>query len=180
MFLGLRQREREKEEMEKGLTGLLRVQVIRGVNLAVRDLLSSDPYVILSMGKQRLKTRVIKRNTNPTWNENLTLVVSNPIMPIKFRVYDKDTFSRDDKMGDAELDIQPFMEAVNMDLKGVPSGTIIRKLIPSRQNCLAEVSCISWEVNTVVQDVCLRLRNVERGEVELQLKWIPVQREMIS
>lgn len=34
------------------LLGLLRVRVVRGVNLAVRDVRSSDPYVVLKMGKQ--------------------------------------------------------------------------------------------------------------------------------
>lgn len=32
--------------------GLLRVHVLRGVNLAVRDVVSSDPYVVIKMGKQ--------------------------------------------------------------------------------------------------------------------------------
>lgn len=32
--------------------GLLRLHVIRGVNLAIRDVSSSDPYVVVRMGKQ--------------------------------------------------------------------------------------------------------------------------------
>ena len=31
--------------------GLLRIHVCRGINLAIRDVYSSDPYVILKMGK---------------------------------------------------------------------------------------------------------------------------------
>jgi hypothetical protein len=34
------------------LVGLVRVRVLRGVNLAIRDLRSSDPYVVIRMGKQ--------------------------------------------------------------------------------------------------------------------------------
>lgn len=34
------------------LLGLLRIRLKRGVNLAVRDISSSDPYVIVKMGKQ--------------------------------------------------------------------------------------------------------------------------------
>ena len=34
------------------LLGLLRVKVIRGINLAVRDVRTSDPYVVIKMGKQ--------------------------------------------------------------------------------------------------------------------------------
>jgi hypothetical protein len=34
------------------LVGLLKLRVVRGVNLAVRDLRSSDPYVVIRIGKQ--------------------------------------------------------------------------------------------------------------------------------
>lgn len=34
------------------LLGLLRIRIKRGVNLAVRDVRSSDPYVVVKMGKQ--------------------------------------------------------------------------------------------------------------------------------
>jgi hypothetical protein len=36
----------------ESLLGLLRIRVKRGVNLAVRDVRSSDPYVVVKMGKQ--------------------------------------------------------------------------------------------------------------------------------
>lgn len=41
-----------KTSMMESLLGLLRIRVKRGVNLAVRDLNSSDPYVVVKMGKQ--------------------------------------------------------------------------------------------------------------------------------
>ena len=36
----------------ESLLGLLRIHVHRGVNLAVRDVRCSDPYVVIKMGKQ--------------------------------------------------------------------------------------------------------------------------------
>ncbi|OVA01715.1 C2 calcium-dependent membrane targeting [Macleaya cordata] len=156
----------------ENVLGLLRIRVIRGINLAIRDVISSDPYVVIKMGKQKLKTRVVKKNVNPEWNEDLTLCVQDPNLPVKLAVYDKDTFSLDDKMGVADFDIKPFLEAVKMHLEGIPNGTIITKVTPSRQNCLAEESCIRLKDGKVVQDICLRLRDVECGEVELQLQWI--------
>ncbi|XVE72210.1 hypothetical protein DITRI_Ditri11bG0021000 [Diplodiscus trichospermus] len=159
--------------MENSL-GLLRIHVQRGVNLAVRDVLSSDPYVVVRMGKQKVKTRVIKKNLNPVWNDDLTLSIVDPTLPVKIAVYDRDIFSLDDKMGDAEFDIGPFIEVVKMRLEGLPSGTIIKKIQPSRQNCLSEESCIIWRNGKVVQDMFLRLRNVECGEIELQLQWIDI------
>ncbi|XP_021296434.1 protein C2-DOMAIN ABA-RELATED 1-like [Herrania umbratica] len=156
------------------LMGLLRIHVQRGVNLAVRDVVSSDPYVVVRMGRQKLKTRVVKKSVNPEWNDDLTLSVADPSLPVKLAVFDKDIFSLDDKMGDAEFEIGPFIEAVKMRLEGLPSGTVIRKIQPSRQNCLSEESCIIWSNGKVVQNMFLRLRNVECGEVELQLEWIHV------
>lgn len=41
-------------EMEN-LIGLLRIHVQKGVNLAVRDVRSSDPYVVIKMGRQVIK-----------------------------------------------------------------------------------------------------------------------------
>ncbi|GMI99507.1 homolog of OsGAP1, C2-domain ABA-related, C2 domain, Arabidopsis thaliana C2 domain [Hibiscus trionum] len=154
------------------LLGLLRIRVKRGVNLAVRDVRSSDPYVVVKMGKQKLKTRVIKKDVNPEWNEDLTLSVMDPSVPILMTVYDHDTFSKDDKMGDAEFDIRPYIEALKQDLEDFPSGTTISRVQPSRTNCLSEESAIMWIDGKVVQDLCLRLRNVECGELEIQLNWI--------
>ena len=154
--------------------GLLRIHVEKGVNLAIRDVVSSDPYVVIKMGKQKLKTRVVKKNLNPEWNDDLTLSISDPHAPIHLHVYDKDTFSMDDKMGDAEFFIGPFIEAVKMRLSSLPNNTIVTKVLPSRQNCLAEESHIMLKDGKVVQNMVLRLRNVESGEVVLQLHWIDI------
>lgn len=89
-------------------------------------------------------------------------------------MFDHDFFSTDDKMGDAEFQIQPFIEGIKMNLKSVPSGTVITRIKPSKLNCLAEESCITWRDSAVIQDLCLRLRNVECGEVEIELHWIDV------
>ncbi|KAL7255882.1 hypothetical protein ACSBR1_009927 [Camellia fascicularis] len=134
----------------------------------------SDVFVFLFCLKQKLKTRVVKKNVNPEWNEDLTLSIADPNLPIKLSVYDKDTFTPDDKMGDAEFDIKPFIEAVKLQLEGIPSGTIIKVIKPTRENCLAEESCIILADGKVVQNMFLRLRNVECGEVELQLQWIEI------
>jgi len=36
----------------ENLVGLLRIHVKRGVNLAIRDISSSDPYIVVHCGKQ--------------------------------------------------------------------------------------------------------------------------------
>lgn len=87
-------------------------------------------------------------------------------------MYDHDTFTKDDKMGDAEFMIKPFINALKMHLHDLPSGTIVTTVQPSRGNCLAEESRVIWSDGKLVQDLVLRLRHVECGEVEAQLQWI--------
>ncbi|XVF54078.1 hypothetical protein PTKIN_Ptkin05aG0151900 [Pterospermum kingtungense] len=77
-------------------------------------------------------------------------------------------------MGDVEFDIGPFIEAVKMRLKDLPSGTIIRKIQPSRENYLSGESCKVWSNGKVVQDMFLTLRNLESGEIQLQLEWVDI------
>lgn len=38
--------------------GLLKIRVRRGINLAVRDTVSSDPYVVISSGTQVCLSRI--------------------------------------------------------------------------------------------------------------------------
>jgi len=40
------------KSLMEDLLGLLRIRIKRGVNLAVRDVNTSDPYVVVKMGKQ--------------------------------------------------------------------------------------------------------------------------------
>ncbi|KAI3798933.1 hypothetical protein L1987_34218 [Smallanthus sonchifolius] len=155
------------------LLGLLSIHVQKGVNLAHMDILGSDPYVVFRLGNQELKTLVVKNNNNPVWDEVLTLPIFEPL-PIKMEVYDKDRFSRDDEMGDAELDIKPFLEALRLRLNDLPNETIIPTIKPTRTNCLAEESNITWSKGEVIQNMVLRLRNVVSGEIEVQLRWVNV------
>ncbi|CAA6674181.1 unnamed protein product [Spirodela intermedia] len=145
------------------LLGLVRVKILRGFNLATRDLFSSDPYVLLTMASERVKTKVIKNNVNPEWNEELTLYIQDPNISIKLEVLDKDTFTPDDPMGNAVINIQPLVEAGRVDL-----GTL--------DNDIIRISKIYIYNGKVVQDMILRLKDVECGEVELRLEWVNARR----
>nr|GMC68031.1 protein C2-DOMAIN ABA-RELATED 4-like [Ipomoea batatas] len=94
----------------ENLLGLLRIHIHRGVNLAVRDVSTSDPYVIVRMGKQFLV--VCCAFAAASWSQG--------------------------------------------------------------QTALSEASNIMWENDKVVQKMVVRLQNVERGEVELELNWIDI------
>ncbi|KAF3649237.1 putative 2-isopropylmalate synthase B-like [Capsicum annuum] len=197
--------------------GVLKIKVRKGINLAIRDTFCSDPYVVITMGGQKAKTRVIKENCNPVWNEELSLALYDPNLPIIlvrllsfepnglpcFRrswdskavtlvdgpfgtsirtgtfavgiLYDKDTFTSDDKMGDAKIDIKPYLDAINMGLEGLPDGVKVDRVQPNRENCLSDESCILWENGKMTQIMLLRLQHVECGEVEIQIELINAQ-----
>lgn len=69
--------------------GILKVRVIEGKDLPVKGKIifnlnqlfsdkitgSSDPYVVLKIGKTKFKTQVKKKNLNPVWNEEFTFNV---------------------------------------------------------------------------------------------------------
>lgn len=41
--------------------GLIKVDILRGTDLAIRDVMSSDPYVILNLGHQVSNSKFTKR-----------------------------------------------------------------------------------------------------------------------
>ena len=85
-------------------------------------------------------------------------------------VWDEDIWNGDDPMGDAIIDVKPFLE-VKEETRGRSNGTIVKEIQPSPQNCLEKESRIEVKGGKVVQEMCLKLRNVESGRVELELQW---------
>ncbi|XP_058078239.1 probable ADP-ribosylation factor GTPase-activating protein AGD11 isoform X2 [Magnolia sinica] len=155
--------------------GLIKVNVVRGTNLAVRDMTTSDPYVIITMGNQSLKTHVVKRSLNPVWNESLMLSIPEPVPRLKLQVYDKDTFSTDDHMGEAEIDIQPLISAAkayenSTITESMPIGT----LLADEDSTLVKDSTITIAEGKVKQEITLRLQYVECGELEIELECVPL------
>ncbi|KAK3433615.1 hypothetical protein EUGRSUZ_L00151 [Eucalyptus grandis] len=122
--------------------GQLKVTVVRGKGLVIRDFKSSDPYVIVKLGNQE--------------------------------VFDRDHFKADDKMGHAHVSLQPIVSAARLrQILKVSSGeTTLRKVAPDGDNCLVRDSSIACIDGEVVQDVWLRLSDVESGEIQLKIKFI--------
>eukprot|EP00262_Sarcandra_glabra_P003611 TRINITY_DN1434_c0_g2_i1.p1 TRINITY_DN1434_c0_g2~~TRINITY_DN1434_c0_g2_i1.p1 ORF type:complete len:343 (+),score=67.88 TRINITY_DN1434_c0_g2_i1:138-1166(+) len=155
--------------------GLLKVKVIKGTDLAVRDMLTSDPYVVLTLGQQRVQTTVINSNLNPVWNEELMLSVPQHYGAMKLQVFDHDTFSADDIMGEAEVDVQPLITAaMAFEDAGLFKNMQIGKWLRSNDNALIRDSTINIVDGKVKQEVSLKLQNVESGEIELELEWMPL------
>ncbi|KAM7263092.1 hypothetical protein ACFE04_000775 [Oxalis oulophora] len=153
--------------------GLIKVNVVKGTNLAVRDVMTSDPYVILSLGHQSVKTKVIKSSLNPVWNESLMLSIPENVPPLKILVYDKDTFSTDDFMGEAEIDIQPLVTAAKAyEKSSIDESMQLGKSVASKDNTYIKDGVISLIDGKVKQEISLRLQHVERGVLEIELECV--------
>ncbi|KAG9147614.1 hypothetical protein Leryth_007390 [Lithospermum erythrorhizon] len=171
-------------------TGQINLIVARGTSLVIRDFKTSDPYVIVKLGNQIAKTKVIRSCLNPVWNEEFSFSFSDPAEVLKLEVFDKDIFKADDKMGHAELSLQPLVAAARLrQILGVTTtaaaaatitkttatsidGMPLRKIIPEDDNCLAADSIINCVNGEIVQNVWLRLKDVESGDIELTVKLI--------
>lgn len=71
------------------LQGVLRIHLLEAQNLVAKDNLmggmvkgKSDPYVKIDIGGIPFKSRVIKENLNPTWNEMYE--VRSPLHCLRF------------------------------------------------------------------------------------------------
>lgn len=89
-------------------------------------------------------------------------------------VYDKDTFTVDDSMGTANIDIRGLIKCLKMGLQSLPDGTKVERIQPTKENCLSEESCVVWNNGKMTQDMILRLKDVECGEVDVQIEWIEI------
>ncbi|XP_061339693.1 probable ADP-ribosylation factor GTPase-activating protein AGD13 [Gastrolobium bilobum] len=155
--------------------GMLKVKVIKGTNLAIRDIKSSDPYVVLNLGHQTVQTTIIKSNLNPVWNEEHMLSVPEQYGPLKVKVFDHDTFSADDIMGEADIDLQSLItSAMAFGDAGMFGDMQIGKWLKSDDNALIEDSTVNIVDGKVKQMMSLKLQNVESGELDLELEWIPL------
>ncbi|XP_059073551.1 GTPase activating protein 1-like [Cryptomeria japonica] len=159
----------KEEEMQK----CVKVTVLRGTNLVVKDIRSSDPYVVLKFANKVVCTKVVKKNLNPTWNEEFKFPISSfSHYLLKLEVWDKDKV-----FGIDWLDPDDFMGVAKIDLKHLinrekcPSQHKLG-MSPSKENILHQDSYIIQTADGKrIQEVCLKLHNVTSGLVYLRLEW---------
>ncbi|KAL2898327.1 putative ADP-ribosylation factor GTPase-activating protein AGD11, partial [Bienertia sinuspersici] len=154
--------KRKEEQRNNKRTIYCFVFTARGTNLAIRDMVSSDPYVILCLGQQ-------------CGMKKLMLSIPDCVPPLKLLVYDKDTFTTDDFMGQAEIDIEPLVTAARDLERSTQNETAeLGKWEASNENTLVSDSIISLVNGAVKQQLSIRLQNVERGVLELELECVPL------
>ncbi|KAJ4816644.1 Calcium-dependent ARF-type GTPase activating protein family [Rhynchospora pubera] len=164
------------EEDTREFVGTLNVKVIKGTNLAVRDIRSSDPYVVLNLGHQKVQTTVKQSDLNPVWDEMFKLKVPQHYGPLKLQVYDHDFFSADDIMGEAEVDLQPMVtSALAFGDPSVFGDMQIGKWFKTNDNALIRDSTVNIVDGKIKQEVSLKLQNVESGDLDLELEWVSLE-----
>ena len=101
---------------------LLQLRIVAGLNLPVRDVISSDPYCILTYTDphydevQGHQTEVCYSTTNPSWQEECLLVDVTSDGEVQIEIWDKDVIGDDDPMGRVQLSLGDFDFAQEHDL----------------------------------------------------------------
>lgn len=78
-------------------------------------------------------------------------------------------------MGEAEIDIQPLVSAaIAHENSTLNEPKQLGKWEASKENTLVKDSIISLTDGKVIQEVSLKLQNVERGVLEIMLECVPL------
>ncbi|KAL3627235.1 hypothetical protein CASFOL_028598 [Castilleja foliolosa] len=106
----------------------LLVRVIEAKNVPALDPNGfSDPYVKLQMGKQKFRTKVVKKCLSPSWCEEFTFKVDDLKEKLLISVLDEDKYN-DDFIGQIKVPISHVLEANYKSL-----GTAWYKLQPKNK-----------------------------------------------
>ncbi|KAF9607807.1 hypothetical protein IFM89_001528 [Coptis chinensis] len=117
----------------------LLVRVIQGRNLRAMDLNgSSDPYVKVQLGKQKYKTKVVKKNLNPTWSEDFSFKVEDLNEDLLVTVLDEDKYFNDDFIGQLKVPVSKVFDSDNNSL-GMTWFTLLPKNKKSKTKDCGEV-----------------------------------------
>lgn len=93
------------------------MRVIEARDLTPMDIAGkADPYCILRFGKQQHKSKYVKQDLSPVWNEIFTFDVETGKEVLEILVYDKDDFGKDDFEGRCELTLEDFRDQGPHDL----------------------------------------------------------------
>ncbi|TSL61270.1 Extended synaptotagmin-1 [Bagarius yarrelli] len=115
--------------------GVLRIHLKEAQALVAKDTFmggmvkgKSDPYVKIRVGGTTFKSRVIKENLNPVWNEFYEVILTElPGQEVQFNLYDKD-MDQDDFLGRFKLSLSDLISSqfTNQwyDLNDVKSGRV--------------------------------------------------------
>ncbi|XP_074558924.1 uncharacterized protein LOC141814866 isoform X2 [Curcuma longa] len=108
--------------------GQLQVKLKKGVNFPAMDPWgTSDPYVVLQLDGQVVKSKVKWASKDPIWNENLTLNLKKVSgKTLQVMAWDANLVAPHKRMGNAAVSIESFcngnLHEVEVDLEGIGGG----------------------------------------------------------
>ena len=87
--------QQQEQEGTNQQLKLLRVHVVEARHLVIRDLVSSDPYFVLQVGKDRKKTKIVYKSLNPKFDEVFYFEIREDVETgvIKLSLFDYDIFT---------------------------------------------------------------------------------------
>ncbi|KAK6149615.1 hypothetical protein DH2020_017140 [Rehmannia glutinosa] len=95
----------------------LLVRVIEARNIPALDPNGfSDPYVKLQLGRQKFRSKVVKKCLNPSWCEEFTFKVDDLKEELLICVLDEDKYFNDDFVGQIKVPVSHVFEAKDKSL----------------------------------------------------------------
>ena len=103
---------------EESHYGCMKIVLVSASNLIAADKTgTSDPYAVLKFGGKKKKSKVIKKTLNPVWNEELEFLGEKAKMGLlEIELFDKDKVGRDDKLGNATVDLSSAIDTPNVSV----------------------------------------------------------------
>ncbi|CAK6443316.1 unnamed protein product [Pipistrellus nathusii] len=145
-----------------GAENVLRIHVLEAQDLIAKDRFlgglvkgKSDPYVKLKLAGRSLRSRVVREDLNPRWNEVFEVIVTSiPGQELGVEVFDKD-LDKDDFLGRCKVSLTAVLNSGFLDewltLEDVPSGRLhlrLERLTP--RPAAAELEEV-LQVNSLIQ-----------------------------
>ncbi|XP_069345634.1 extended synaptotagmin-1 isoform X1 [Eulemur rufifrons] len=145
-----------------GTENVLRIHVLEAQDLIAKDRFlgglvkgKSDPYVKLKLAGRSFRSRVVREDLNPRWNEVFEVIVTSiPGQELEVEVFDKD-LDKDDFLGRCKVSLTTVLNSGFLDewltLEDVPSGRLhlrLERLTP--RPTAAELEEV-LQVNSLIQ-----------------------------
>lgn len=131
----------------------LLVHIIEARNLLAKDSNGfSDPFVVLQLGNQKFRTKVVDMSLNPTWDEKFSFEVRDVRDALRLAVYDKDLIGKD-FLGKVKFPLSDLMNTGDLSF-----GTQWYKLQPeSEKSKIKECGTVIFvcSINFVLYFSCI-------------------------
>ena len=113
----------KRSQADLAAKGMMEIKLLAASGLIAADANGlSDPYVVFKLGNVTHRSRVVPKSLNPNFNDEIFQfhgVLGDLISQrLLLEVFDKDTFSRNDSLGKAEIDLasKPLLHEEEMDI----------------------------------------------------------------